>query len=534
MGRVSRDLHRRKARKLRGKLGDLLSVADDTQFLQLSWAVDMLQSSNGTDVKPYLSYPKEAETTEVGSEYSIYKWELETLILLLLHSPKHDVRSGFRRLLDCRQFGAMGHAANMLRSLENSEYAAQSTRGNIFLEMHRVGHRQFEWQRGFATTERLYRFAYVYGQGECAAYFEEAHGLTVEQFLEVSFVLFAQLVTVPWTKPPDVSGIGLDTGLVQKVLAVISLSLPKMRETVSSLITSDQGEGARGNLRVAYLPSALRRYPVVVDPQNGKIISPLPELIMFRATAGLYYDMRGGPQKLTTEANDRFEQYTREVIQAFCPRFGALESHAYGPKKTRKETPDVMLSDNDQVVAVLECKATKLTYEAQYAEEPFEEAKQAYAQIVKGVAQLWKFFSDVRRGVYDVHVVATNAHGIVLTMEAWMLIDKELIDQVLANAKEIAEETHEIIEADMRPVIFCSIQDLIDVMYISTEDEFLKTCACAELPKYAGWGFREVRRDTGIKEVVKEFPLDVDKLIPWWGKYRREKSNLDINIWMSR
>lgn len=516
MGRVSRDLHRRKRKKLYGKLTDLLSRVDDAGFLQLTWAVDMLQSSFGTEVRRYLEFPKEAATTDMASASYVYKWDLESLLLLLLSTPKYVVRPGFNRVLDCRKFGAMAQAVNLLRSLENSESAVMIDGSDIFMELHRIGQRQFAWQRGFATSERLYRFAFVYGQGDCAAFFQEAHGLSIAQFMKVSFILWAQLHRVPWTKPPDLRTLGIDAALLEKSLALIARPLPETRSAVKELIDAATG---KGRFRVAYLPSALRQFPIIQAPEHGTIISPLPQLIMLRATAGLYYDFRNGPQNLTTEANNRFELYTRKVIEAFCPRLEALPSEPYGPKKARVDTPDVMLKDKGQVVAIIECKATKLTYEAQFADNPIEAAEGAYNQIVKGVTQLWRFISHVRRGIYEGQPLADNVHAIVLTMESWMQVSEGLQDQVLSRAKKLVMEDPEITEADMRPVIFCSIQDLIDVMFISTEDDLLGAFANAELPKYKGWGFREVRRDSGAPEMAKPFPLKVEELLPWWGKY---------------
>lgn len=524
MGRALRDLHRRKRKKISNKLSDLLSRADDVAFLQMAWAVDTLQSKSGVDVRRYLNYPSVAHVYNIDSPYFVFKWDIETLIILLLSTSKHKIAPGPNRILDCSQFGAMAQAVNMLRSLENSEFGARIDGGKILLEMHRIGQRQFGWQRGFASSERLYRFTFIYGQGECASYFAKVHGLTIEQFMEVSFVLFAHLRTVPWTNPPDIRVLELESGLMEKVLSLIYCPLSEMRSSVKSLIIA---ASHRNPVRIAYLPSALRRFPIIRSSESGRIISPLPDLIIFRATAGLYYDLRSGPQNLLAESNNRFEEYTRKIVQAFFPRFEVLPSERYGPKKALIDTPDVMLSDRGQIVAVIECKATKLTYEAQFAENPVSEAERAYAQIAKGAAQLWKFFSHVRRGIYRGHAIADNAHGVILTMESWVQMSRELQNDVLLLAKSMIEDDNQIIESDMRPLIFCSIQDLVDVMFVSNEDQFLASMANAEMPKYSGRGFREVRRDTDAKEETKVFPLKIEELLPWWGRYGRDASPKD-------
>jgi hypothetical protein len=480
----------------------------------------MLQSKFGTDVRKYLYFPEEAATREMGSRYSIYKWEIETLILLLLSGPKQVIQHGPNKILDCRQFGAIGLAVDLLRSLENSESAARIDSSNVLLEMHRIGQRQFEWQRGFANAERLYRFAYIYGQGKCGAYFEDTYGMTIEKFMEISFVLFAQLHTQPWSKPQILREIGIELELVEKVLALNSRSLIEMRTAVASL--TERGSGKKC-LSTAYLPSSLRQFPIIRDLSRNTLIAPLPDLILFRATSGLYYDIKTGPQHLFTEANNRFEQYACEVIKGYNPRFNPLRSQQYGPKKAKLDTPDIMLQDNGEVVAVIECKATKLTYEAQFAENPIEEAEGAYTQIVKGVAQLWRFLSHVRRGVYEERKIAANARCIILTMEPWMQSSSELQAEVFNRAKLSLSDEPDISEADMRPVIFCPIQNFIDVMSISTEEELLATFDNATLPQYAGWGIREIRRVTTERTLAKPFPLEIHGMLPWWKRYEEEE-----------
>lgn len=490
MSRAARDLHRRKFDNKMSRLREILSRCDDDAFVQLAWAVDMLQSAFGTDVRRYLYYPKEAATTKLDTPHTVFKWEIETLVTLLLSTPKYVRQPGLNRIYRCDQFGTMADAVNLLRETENHESGASLTPENVLMEMHRIGHRQFGWQRGFATSERLYRFVYVYAQGGCADYFAQAHGLTIQEFLHVGFLLFAQLHRYPWTRAVGVERFGIDAALIEKALPLFSRSLPEIRAETQSLIAR---AGQNGTLRTAYLPSPLRRFPIITAPQHKTYIAPLPQLIMFRMTAGLYYDIADGPKHLITEANNRFEEYARLVINAFFPRFEVLPSQRYGPtKKVKYDSPDVLIKDGERIVAVIECKATKLTYDAQFAENPIEEAERAYAQMVKGITQIWKFFSHVRRRVYADIPVANDAHGILLTMDAWMQASSELQRDAMALAKRQIEGDQEIIEADMRPVIFCSMQDLVDVMFVSDEDQFLTSLENVTVEKFLGWSLREV------------------------------------------
>lgn len=514
MSRAYRDLHRRRFTKKLASLRDMLSRCDDKAFLQLAWAVNMLQSDFGADVRHYLRYPPEAKTTKVGDPYAVYKWDIETLIILILTTKKYDPKFSANGVYRCDHFDTIARAINLLHDVENHEGGFHVNNSNILMEMHRIGHRQFGWQRGFATSERLYRFAYVYAQGACSDYFEETYGLTISEFMQVGFVLFAQFHRYPWSKVIAVDKLGLELALIEKALPLMSCSLTDVRAEASNLITNNK---AVGQTRIAYMPSAIRRYPIVRDLASNTYISPLPQLIMSRITVGLYYDICSGPQELMNDANNRFEEYVSLLIKGFNPRFEVFLTQEYGAKKSRLRSPYVLIEDNKKVVAVIECKATKLTYEAQFSENPIEDAKGAYAQIVKGIVQIWKFFSHARRGIYADKIVAENAHGVLLTMDAWMQMSDDLVNKAMDLASEQLKNDCDVLDSDKRKIIFCSMQDLSDIMFVSNEDEFLDVFENAKEKKYVGWNVVQIRREFGGFERKNDFPLDISEILPWWG-----------------
>ncbi len=512
-GLASRNLHQRRFKKRLTSLREMLARCPDDGFLQLAWAVNMLQSDVGTDVRPYLRYPLEAAATHPDSPYAIHKWEIETLLTVLLTTTKRAESQSVR--FDV--FDVFSGACNLLRSIEDDESAMLLQHENFMLELHRIAHRQFGWQRGFASTERLYRFVYVYAQGACADFFERKYGISVQDFLRVGFLLFTQLHRSPWTRIVSLDQLGVDLSMIERSLRLLSRSLPEIRSEARALIDRFRQNSP---VRVAYLPSALRQFPIITSPEHGTYISPLPQLIMLRITTGLYYDLVDGPQNLINEANGRFEEYVRILLKGFFTRFEILPSQPYGTKKAPKASPDILIKDGDQIVAIIECKATKLTHEAQFAVNPMEDAVRGYAQLVKGIIQVWKFFSDARRGVFNAIPLADGAYGILLTMDAWMQMSEGLQKEAMALARKNLVDAPDITEADMKPIIFCSMQELSDIMFVSTEDQFLTTLENGISESFVGWSLREVRRKVAGEEQRHEYPLDVSELLPWWGRFQ--------------
>jgi hypothetical protein len=76
MSTLKRDIYRKKLRSL-------LTKADDEAFFQMVWALDAIQSDRSRKAAPYLNFPPEAVNPDIGSEYAIHKWDLESLPPLL-------------------------------------------------------------------------------------------------------------------------------------------------------------------------------------------------------------------------------------------------------------------------------------------------------------------------------------------------------------------------------------------------------------------------------------------------------------------
>jgi hypothetical protein len=145
--------------------------APDENFLQMVWAIDALQSGREQAAARYIKYPREAATTSSDSRYALRKWDLETLVVQLLVTPKLKRHDGPNRETNCALFLAGATAVNHLRELENAESGIYLRRYSVLNEMHRIGYRQFPWQRGYVDGTELYRSAYVYGGDQCQAHF---------------------------------------------------------------------------------------------------------------------------------------------------------------------------------------------------------------------------------------------------------------------------------------------------------------------------------------------------------------------------
>ncbi len=512
----------------------MFARANDAAFLQMIWAVDALQSGREAVAKPYFStYPPEAATKSSipPSPFSIHRWELETLIVQLFLVPKEVPRAQGNLVLDCSKFEAIRETINRLRALENVESARYlSGDFTIWGEMHRITQRQFHWQRGYFNTPQIYRYAYLYAQGKCADYFKQAYGFEISDLIFTGLGLFAAYLTGPWIpRNTSVPEIGLTDEIVQRAFPMMSCSRDEARLGTAALVAQAQDEHG-SPIPTALLPSILRKTPLIYVDDPNRLISPIPETILLRVTAGLYYDLLPGGQDIINDANARFEQYCVDLIDAMMERFEVGGAYRYGPKGAQFESPDVLIKDQGKLVVVAECKATKLTYLAQFAEDPFETAKKQYTQLAKGVFQLWRFFSHVRRGLVE-EDLAADCHAVMITLDAFMLMSRDPQDKVFAEANALADEDGNIAPEDRKPVVICSIHDLESILSRATEDSLLASLKASYDEKYQGWMLREVHRNTGAtKEFGKPklYPFDMENVLPWWSRFDELNDEEDV------
>jgi hypothetical protein len=509
------------------QLGKMLARSGDIPFLQFIWSIDALQSGRAAAAAAFITFPPQAADSSINSPLAIHRWELETLVIQLFLTAKQIAHEGANLTLNCSTFEAMRVTVNRLRSLENVESALylSSEDFNILDELHRIAHREFHWQQGYFNPPQFYRYLFMYGQGQCAEYFQRTYGIAVSDFALTAFGYFAAYQRAPWIGRVEVPHLGLTRELLDNALPMMSVELANARKLSVELVAGFNEQHGRP-IPTAYLPSVLRRAPLIFQQENrDNLIAPIPEIILIRATAGLYFDIVSGGQPLLNEANRRFEEYCVRFISAMTPRFEVAPELRYGTSDAPIDSPDVMVKDDGKLVLAVECKATKLTYLAQFAEDPFEAQRKQYQQISKGIFQLWRFFSHVRRGVVPDISLAPNTYAMVVTLDPFGMVSRTLRANIFKEATRLADREGDISVEDRRHVILCPVVELEHVLSRSDEDIFLEALHAAQQEQYIEWQFREIHRAALAVHSLKppssrRFPFDLGELLPWWDAMR--------------
>jgi hypothetical protein len=500
----------------RKKLNRLLGIAGDEEFIQLLWATHALQSDYADAARRFIrpeSIPDGAVTTTMISKFFVQKWEIETLANELMTSPKAKfLRNGATRSLRCDNFQSTIQCANWLRRLENAEYRVQKKKEDILIEMGRIAARQFDWQRGYVNIPQFYRNAFVYGQGECAAFFEREHGISINRFSEIGFMLFVSFTRFPVVRD-DASWatLGVTWDEVERALSIIALPF--------SEAASLAREQRRTVIHTADKPSVLRRAPCLRFGRNGeRIRAPLPELILERVTSGVFYDVVRGGGRIRDDYGKRFEEYCARYLADTLPGFEWDREFTYRKKPNKFDTPDIICNDAERIIFAFECKATRMSQGAMFGKNPIE--ARGYQDLTKAVFQLWRFFSHCRRG-YVGRELAEETVGVVLTLDNWLILAETLRQRVLEDATQMAlDKDPDITEADRKPIVFVAVPELERTLSAATGKSFRNALLQANSKEFTGWRLDGIHQELlkGEESEKRGYPYadDLGALLPWW------------------
>ncbi len=478
------------------------------------WAVNHLQNGEAEIAARYLAYPEEAVGAGISSNYRIHPWIMETLINELLSSPKQSIFTRRpTRTLNCAHFNAIASVVNALNELENAEAGVWLSGNDVRIEMHQIAQRQFPWQRGFFNLPQFYRSAFLYNFEAANTLFMHNNGVSIADFLRCGFVVYSYLSQTPFMPVQiDLSSAGITPEVRDATVRLIALTRQDARGKAKEL-------RARPG-QVAYKESVLRQHPCIVfNGKDGHVYAPVRELIVQRVTSGVYYDVIAGDGSIRNTIAKRFETYCEQLIQGFLSEVEVTPEFSYNGDRNR--TPDLLLGSANTIFAVAECKATKMTMQAKFSDRPFDEAKRGYEEIRKAVIQLWRFFCHQRQGLVRVDsTVDTNAIGLVLTLEGWLEAFASMREETLERAKaHVRENELTILEEDMRPIVFCPVDDLEYTLSVASLDSFITALSAASTPQYAGYHLSSVHSELQEDQIPqKPYPFKdrISEVLPWW------------------
>lgn len=363
------------------------------------------------------------------------EWTLEHLAREVIRYADEEAHKG----ATLRQWGTLAGVANAFRDLEGEIYRDLVGGPNIHLELMRIMHRQFVWQQQRFDWPWIIRYYKIFNTPELGTHAEAATGLTIGQIYLIGLAYLGHFFDQPrWTKKVTVEIPGLTAEHLERFLAFTCRPRAALAEKLRKEHVLDEG--------FAYRYSSLREFPIVEYSHGGidEIACPIPTLLFWRITTGLYYSLRG-ESGFPTAFGASFQAYVGEVLQhrITAPSMTILPETEYHAGLNRKDSMDWIVTDGETAALFIECKTMRLTWASKAGMADLTMLAQDVRKLAGAVIQTYKAIRDYRAGLYPhlAYLEARHVTPVVVTLEDWYCHGQylpALLDEAVRAAMENA------------------------------------------------------------------------------------------------
>lgn len=384
----------------------------------------------------------------------VSEWELE-LIAKEIAINGNSVSDRGRNL---RDWNTLSDIVNKLKDLENSIYGYYEFENKILIELIRIAHRQFVWQGNPPNSTTTTRYFMIFDNHETDSICQKRLGLTVKDIYLCGMGFMGVFMSHPAINIPFSSEIKqVSPEKLDAFLSFTCRTIQQLKRTLKSEQKFDD--------RFAYAYNSLRAFPLIRMRFRGKlaITCPLPTLLFWRITGGLYYELLNEP-RFSQIFGASFQKYVGRVIERASTddSLSLLAEVEYGRKKARKKSVDWIIFEDDCAI-FLECKSKRLSWTAKSSLRDLDALEDDIETMADAVVQIYKTITDYLDDQYSHFstVPTRTIYPVIVTLENWHMFGpvmlKMLQDSVIEKLS--AAEVEEDIIRQM-PYSIWSIDDL--------------------------------------------------------------------------
>ncbi len=353
----------------------------------------------------------------------IAEWELELLAKEVILNGDAVAPRGHT----LRSWKTLSALINQLKALENDIYGLHGSSDNVRIELIRIAHRQFIWQGNRPNSTTTIRYFKIFDQPQINEICVDRLGLPVRDIYLCGIGFWGHFLSQPAINAPFSSSIErLSNEKVERFLSFTCRTISELKPLFKSEQQYDD--------TFAYAYNSLRAFPLIRMRFQGNdaIVCPLPTLLFWRITGGLYYELLGN-QRFPQAWGDSFQAYVGQVIERTCPekRLRLIAEQKYGTKKARKASVDWIVSDEDSAI-FLECKAKRLSWNAKSALGDLGPLEADIDDIASAVVQVYRTHGDYIAGQYPHFPFAPNrkVYPVITTLEDWYFFGDAMFDRL--------------------------------------------------------------------------------------------------------
>jgi hypothetical protein len=360
----------------------------------------------------------------------VAEWTLEQIAREVVQYGS-ELSHGGRTL---REWATLAQIANALRDLEGEIYKRLVGPKKLHLEMMRISHRQFIWQQGSLNWHWIIRYYKLYNTPTIDIVSQQATGLTIDHIYLIGMTFIGIFFGQPFvTRPIKVELPGVAQEHIERFLRFTSLDLVGLGAKLRAEHALDEG--------FSYRYSSLREFPLIRFSNVGlnQIACPIPTLLFWRITMGLYYVLKD-ESGFSTAFGRSFQDYIGQVLEHRLGHQGMqlIGEAEYHIGKDRKDTVDWIVQGDDAALFV-ECKTKRLTWGSKADLADLSALDRDIRQLAGAVIQVYRTIKDYRENHYPQLRFSRGRqiYPVIVTLEDWFFFGRELPVRLDAVVNEI-------------------------------------------------------------------------------------------------
>jgi hypothetical protein len=341
----------------------------------------------------------------------INEWSLSLLAKeVLLHSGATAKKGA-----SLREWRTLADFINRINKLETEIYGVFGSSSNVLVELIRIAHRTFEWQGNGPNHRSIIRYHKIFDTPEISAICVRRYGLTVYEVMACGTAMLGHYLGSHMLRLPATSEIAeLPVEKFEAFLAFVADDISSMKPKLKR----DQ----QYNESFAYAYNSLRAQPVIYmcSGTTSIAVCPIPTLLFWRFTAGLYYDLISVPA-FANLFGDSFQAYVGAVINAAAPTLTPHEECKYSIGGHEKRSVDWIVSDDKKSILFVECKTKRIRWEAKQKLNDTAALEEDIGFMASAVVQTYKAIKDCLDGYYPHFKIeaGVRVYPCIVTLEDW-------------------------------------------------------------------------------------------------------------------